>query len=163
MIFIKLMQSLSAVISRVNDLLELTLLLWCLCLQVFGHNGVIWARRLKEVPLPHTKAVLCPLCTGKHSCSSRPLQPFGPITAPLHNRQSVPLWHAERGLLQCPYQVCWCVSIYFIYLKCKLLWIAQLVWILIFNLSYWKKWPQSMTRRASKQEESCRVFTHRII
>lgn len=25
----------------VNDLLELTLLLWCLCLQVFGHNGVI--------------------------------------------------------------------------------------------------------------------------
>lgn len=41
MIFIKLMQSLSAVISRVNDLLELTLLLWCLCLQVFGHNGVI--------------------------------------------------------------------------------------------------------------------------
>lgn len=41
MIFIKLMQSLSAVISRVNDLLELTLLLWCLCSQVFGHNGVI--------------------------------------------------------------------------------------------------------------------------
>lgn len=46
MIFIKLMQSLSAVISsayfcNVNDLLKLTLLLWCLCSQVFGHNGVI--------------------------------------------------------------------------------------------------------------------------
>lgn len=76
--------------------------------QVFGHPGVIWAGRPEEVPLPHLKAVLRPLCPGQHPRGSRPLQPLGPITASLHHWQPVLVWNVERRILQCPHQVCTC-------------------------------------------------------